>query len=209
MLSAVAKWGHGPPEGVGITVCARVAILALGAALIAALLPVWPVNGHPTGAKLSASDGASYDYFGYSVSVSGDTALVGADLDDDNGANSGSAYVFQRSGGVWSQQAKLAASDGAAFDWFGVSVSVSGDTALVGASLDDDKGSGSGSAYVYELGLPSVGGIVELAIGSSDSPADVSDRSGSDRAGPIAAAVAAGAVALVAGGWYARRRRLR
>ena len=44
--------------------------------------------------KLTASDGASSDYFGYSVSISGDTAVMGARLDDDNGSNSGSAYVY-------------------------------------------------------------------------------------------------------------------
>ena len=101
-------------------------------------------------AKLLASDGAADDLFGLSASVSGDTALVGALQDDDNGTDSGSAYVFVRSGGVWTQQAKLLASDGAAEDFFGFSVSVSGDTALVGAGLDDDNGTSSGSAYVFE-----------------------------------------------------------
>ena len=100
-------------------------------------------------AKLLASDGAAWDEFGCSVSVSGDTAVVGAIYDDDNGYNSGSAYVFVRSGSTWSEQAKLTASDGAADDYFGRSVSVSGDTAVVGALGDDDNGSASGSAYVY------------------------------------------------------------
>ncbi|MFC2031990.1 PKD domain-containing protein [Chloroflexota bacterium] len=100
-------------------------------------------------AKLTASDGAADDFFGYSVSISGDTALVGAYLDDDNGSNSGSTYVYVRSGTTWTQQAKLTASDGAADDSFGYSVSISGDTALVGACYDDDNGSNSGSACVY------------------------------------------------------------
>jgi len=100
-------------------------------------------------AKLLASDGAVGDAFGYAVSVSGDTALVGAGWDDDNGTNSGSAYVLVRNGGTWAQQAKLLASDGAAGDGFGIAVSVSGDTALVGADWDDDNGSDFGSAYVF------------------------------------------------------------
>jgi len=63
-----------------------------------------------TETKLLASDGAWFDYFGYSVSISSDTAVVGAIMDDDNGTDSGSAYVLMRSGGVWTQQVKLLAS---------------------------------------------------------------------------------------------------
>jgi len=100
-------------------------------------------------AKLLASDGAAIDYFGYSVSLSGDTALIGADGDDDNGVDSGSAYVFTRTGTTWAQQAKLLASDGAVYDSFGWSVSLSGDTALIGTPFDDDNGNSSGSAYVF------------------------------------------------------------
>ncbi len=83
--------------------------------------------------KKVASDGAVGDSFGVSVAISGDTAIVGAYLDDDAGSASGSAYVFVRSGTTWSQQAKLTALDGAAFDLFGYSVAISGDTAIVGA----------------------------------------------------------------------------
>jgi hypothetical protein len=102
-------------------------------------------------AKLTASDGAAYDYFGISVAVSGDTAVIGASEDDDKSCNAGVAYVFVRAAadGTWSQQAKLTADDGAAEDWFGGNVSVSGDIAIIGADADDDKGWGSGSAYVF------------------------------------------------------------
>jgi len=100
-------------------------------------------------AKLLASDGASSDYFGHSVSLDGDTALVGAWGDDDNGAESGSVYVFVRTGTTWTQQAKLLASDGTGLDNFGRCVSLSGDTALIGAIGDDDNGFQSGSAYVF------------------------------------------------------------
>ncbi|MGX9727739.1 MAG: FG-GAP repeat protein [Candidatus Electronema sp. VV] len=101
-------------------------------------------------AKLTAADGVSNDWFGWSVSVSGDTAVIGAWQNDDKGDISGAAYVFVRAAdGTWSQQAKLTADDGAAEDWFGISVAVSGDTAVIGAYGDDDKGNASGSAYVF------------------------------------------------------------
>ncbi len=85
------------------------------------------------------------------MGVSGDTAVIGARYDDHaGGTNAGAAYVFVRSGGVWSQQAKLTASDAAASDHFGYSVAISGDTAVIGARGDDHAGGTSaGSAYVF------------------------------------------------------------
>jgi len=100
--------------------------------------------------KLLASDGADHDRFGYSVSVSGDYAIIGAYYDDDKGSYSGSAYIFKYDGTVWYEQAKLTASDGAADDLFGHCVSISGDYAIIGAYLDDDHGSESGSAYIFK-----------------------------------------------------------
>jgi FG-GAP repeat len=99
--------------------------------------------------KLTASDGRSYDNFGVAVSLDNGTALVGADKDDNKGENSGSAYVFVRNGSTWSQQKVLTAADGAAEDLFGSAVSISGDTALIGAPGDDDQGWASGSAYAF------------------------------------------------------------
>jgi hypothetical protein len=107
------------------------------------------VRAAPCEQKLLASDGTAQDRFGGSVSVSGDIAVVGAYRDDDNGSDSGSAYVYRWDGSTWVQEAKLLASDGAAEDWFGNRVSVSGDVAVVGVQYDDDNGSDSGSAYVY------------------------------------------------------------
>jgi cysteine-rich repeat protein len=101
-------------------------------------------------AKLLPSDGAAGDHFGR-VALYGDTALVGAILSDDNGSESGSAYVFVRNGTNWTRQAKLLPSDGAAGDFFGVGTSVSGDVAWVGANRDDDNGENSGAAYVFRL----------------------------------------------------------
>ncbi len=93
--------------------------------------------------ELTASDGAADDQFGYSVSVSGDTAVIGAwGKAIDSQINQGAVYVFVRNGGVWTQQQELTAPDGAGGDGFGLSVSVSGDTALIGAP-------GNGVAYVF------------------------------------------------------------
>jgi FG-GAP repeat len=100
-------------------------------------------------AKLTASDAAAGDLFGLSVGISGDTVVAGARADDDGGTDSGSAYVFTRSGTSWSQQQKLTASDAAAGDSFGLAVSISGNTVVAGASNDDDGGTSSGSAYVF------------------------------------------------------------
>ncbi len=100
--------------------------------------------------KLTSSDGAAGDVFGYSVSISGDTIVVGAYLAD-VGANAdqGAAYVFTRSSGTWTQQAKLTASDGAAGDFFGWSVSLKSDIAIVGAPFDDVTATDEGSAYIF------------------------------------------------------------
>jgi hypothetical protein len=101
--------------------------------------------------KLTALDATAGDRFGWSVALSDDTAVIGADGDDDAGSVSGSAYVFERSqGGAWNEVQKLIASDAAAEDSFGQSVSISGDTAVIGADGNDDAGPSSGSAYVYE-----------------------------------------------------------
>ena len=106
-------------------------------------------------AKLTPSDGAPQDKFGFRVSISGaqELAIVGAFQDDDGGPDSGSAYVYRNTAAGWVQEAKLTAPDGAAGDEFGISVSVSDQqqTILVGARRDDDLGTDSGSAYTFIL----------------------------------------------------------
>ncbi len=104
--------------------------------------------------KLTASDGARDDRFGFSISLSGDRAIVGAYWDDClAGPNCGSAYVYRYDGTTWVQEQKLTASDAAEDDTFGLSVSLSGDRAIVGAFHDDcSAGSECGSAYVFALG---------------------------------------------------------
>lgn len=109
-------------------------------------------------AKLTASDSAQGDNFGRSVVIDGDTVIVGADGDGDFGPSSGSAYIFTRTGTSWTQQAKLTANDGAANDNFGVSVSVAGDSAVVGApsyyapdaNQQQNPPLDSGSVYVFK-----------------------------------------------------------
>gem|GEM_PF-1427148 len=131
-------------------------------------------------AKLTASDAAAYDYFGKAVSLSGDYALVGAWADDEGASASGSAYIFYKGTGAWAnmtQIAKLTASDAAVNDYFGISVSLSGDYALVGAQNDDDGGSNSGSAYIFYKGTGAWANMTETAkLTASD--ADVYDSFG-------------------------------
>ncbi len=95
---------------------------------------------------LIAEDAEHDDYFGGSVSIDGDTIVVGAYGDDDGGSRSGAAYVFTRNEGVWTEQQKLIAADARDNDYLGWSVSISGDTAVVGAYGDDEY---TGSAYVF------------------------------------------------------------
>jgi hypothetical protein len=96
--------------------------------------------------KVLASDGAAGDTYGFSLAMSGDTAVVGAPQDDDLGFTSGSAYVLERDlggGNAWGERKKLLASDGSASDRFGYSVAISADTIVVGAF-------NRRAAYVFE-----------------------------------------------------------
>ncbi len=101
--------------------------------------------------KLTASDGVAGDLFGDSVAISGNTVVVGAPKGN-LGSNQyqGAAYVFVGAGNSWTQQAKLTASDGAAYDQFGGAVAIHEDNIVVGAG-DDDIGANTnqGSAYVF------------------------------------------------------------
>ena len=103
-------------------------------------------------AKLLPKDGVFNDYFGWSVGVSGNIAIVGAPFENDNGAEAGSAYLFDTT--IGGQIAKLLANDGDSFDNFGISVAISGppgkEIAIVGAHQDDDNGTSSGSAYLFD-----------------------------------------------------------
>jgi hypothetical protein len=124
-------------------------------------------------AYLKASNTDSFDEFGWSVALSGDTVVVGARAEDSNATgvngdqasnsafNSGAAYVFTRTGGVWSQQAYLKASNTDVEDQFGWSLALYGDTLVVGTPWEDSNTTGvtgdqannsapdSGAAYVF------------------------------------------------------------
>lgn len=98
---------------------------------------------------MEASDGVNNDYFGFSVSISGDYAIVGAPYDSENAVFQGSAYIFFRNGGVWTQQAKLFSPNYSIDDHFGYSVGISGDYAVVGAPDENVGPSAQGRAYVF------------------------------------------------------------
>jgi hypothetical protein len=103
-------------------------------------------------ATLSANDAADIAGFGVSVALSDNKVLVGAEGDNDD---PGSAYVFSKNGlNIWQQMSKLTASDGANGDSFGGAVALSGNLALVGASLDDDAGNASGTAFLFQVPEP-------------------------------------------------------
>ncbi len=107
-------------------------------------------------AKLTASDSRGWDFFGYSVAINGDYAVVGADGTDvyfegeGYGIFNGASYVFKREGTKWTQMAKLTASDPIDWGFFGRSVDISGDTIIVGASKDPSEGGNiPGAAYIF------------------------------------------------------------
>lgn len=122
-------------------------------------------------AKLVAGDGSQFADYGWSVALSGDTALVGAPRST-IGANSvqGAAYVFARSNEAWTQHAKLVAGDGTQSDQFGSAVAIDGDEALVGAPAD-----GTGSAYVFHRGASSWTERAKLVAGDATSFARFGD----------------------------------
>ncbi len=112
-------------------------------------------------AYLKANNSRGGAIFGSSVAVAGDTVVVGASQESSNAARAGAAYVFVRSGTMWSQQAYLNANNSGVADEFGTSVAVAGDTVVVGAYGEDsnattvngdgsnDSFSTAGAAYVF------------------------------------------------------------
>lgn len=107
-------------------------------------------------AKLTASDGDRLDYFGNAVSIDSTRAIIGARFDDDNGVESGSAYIFKWNGAAWVEEGKILASDGYTGDNFGNAVSINNGQAIIGAYWDDDHSTKSGSVYFYEIQIPFV-----------------------------------------------------
>lgn len=99
--------------------------------------------------ELLAADGNTEDVFGFTVAIDGSYAIIGSEQDDDQGFNSGSAYVFDVNTGM--QMLKLLPDDGGVSNRFGGSVAVSGSIGVVGSPDDGDNGVGSGSAYVFDV----------------------------------------------------------
>lgn len=110
--------------------------------------PANPTSFEPV-AKLRPLNDFAGQYFGEVLSISGNTAVVGVRLDNENGDFSGAVYVFERVNGIWGDPVKLLAEDGEPADFFGRAVALDGDTIVVLASGDDDSGDGVGSGYVY------------------------------------------------------------
>jgi len=101
--------------------------------------------------KIIAFDGDIDDRFGRAVSLSDEWFAIGANRDDDNGANSGSVYMYKYNGGDIVSEQKITAFDGDSNDYFGKSLSLHNDWLIVSALYDDVNGEKSGSAYVYNL----------------------------------------------------------
>jgi hypothetical protein len=127
--------------------------------------------------KLTASDRANDDGFGYAVSIDGDTILVGADGEDGAGTDRGAAYIFLKDeGGVdnWGEVIKLAASDPTDVSQFGFAVSLKGDLALVGSPREDGAGTDRGAAYLFSRDLGGAGAWGQLKRIVPNNPTDTS-----------------------------------
>ena len=120
---------------------------------------IYDLDGNEVGI-ITASDADDYDRFGNSVAIAHNKIVVGSYLDDENGTNSGSIYVYDLDG---TNEVKITASDGANMDLNGYSVAIGSNKIVAGAYSDDDGGSSSGSVYVYDLD-----GTNEVKITASD-----------------------------------------
>ncbi len=155
----IVAFDASPSKGFGATVSisgdyliagAPGAIMGAGAAYI---FHRTDTNMWDTGTKIVAPDGEAQDVFGqYSISISGDYAIVGATYENTMGDGAGAAYIFQRDPDTdsWNGGTKILASDGQATDYFGRSVAISGDHAIVGASSNSEAASNAGAIYIFE-----------------------------------------------------------
>lgn len=147
------------------------------------------VDGWAQVAELIPGDLASKDLMGKSIAVSGDVVVIGAPGDGFFNFVLGKAFVFRRGAqGFWSHEATLFASDAAMNDHFGFSVAIDGDRIVVGADRNDDAGSSSGNAYVFERS-PASGQWTEVAKLASD------DAAGGDQFG-VAVSISGDLVAV-------------
>ncbi|QDG54196.1 hypothetical protein FIV42_26670 [Persicimonas caeni] len=128
--------------------------------------------------SLAASDAADNDFFGRSLALEGDTLVVGASGDDDNGSDSGAVYIFERDAGTWSETVKLAPDDTGLNDQFGKRVALEGDTLVVAADDDTANGENDGAVYIFgrnEGGLDFWGDVAKLSAPATASNPDFGD----------------------------------
>lgn len=119
-------------------------------------------------ARVLASDAENGDSFGFAVALGGGRAIIGAVLGGTPQiVDSGSAYIFEQNLASWTQTHELLAADAAAGDQFGFDVALTDTWAVVGARWDDDAGSTSGSAYVFERGFSSWGQSAKLTASNA------------------------------------------
>ena len=115
-------------------------------------------------AKLVASDGVAWERYGEGAQIDGDRIVVGSVFGYYGATRNGAAYVYDRAGGVWTETAKLGASDGVAGDLFGCYVDLDDDYIIVGAYGDDGATDFTGAAYIY---TPEPGALVLLGLGAA------------------------------------------
>jgi hypothetical protein len=130
--------------------------------------------------KLGASDAWTQDHFGVSVSVSGDTLVVGAHGNDDDGTDSGAAYSFLYNGYEWIEQVKLLSPDGDANDNFGQCVSASGAVIVVGAQFDDSPETDAGSACLFMMNDGGAGAMPDCNDNGTPDICDIASGESSD-----------------------------
>jgi hypothetical protein len=122
--------------------------------------------------------------------VSGDTAVIGAPGEGDPGLKFGAAHVFrldemQTCGHLWCEKHTLLASDGAPLEDFGMSVCVSGETAVVGRRFDDHNGTDSGSVYVFDLSDTDGDGVIDASDNCPGVPNPLQDDIDADGTGDL------------------------
>lgn len=139
------------------------------------------------GSRLTASNPSASDFFGSSLALEADGAVIGAHLDDDGGVNAGAAYVFRAVGGEWTETLKMTAGDAVSFGRFGLPVAMDGDQVLVGAGGADD----GGAAYVITLPPPNsapisdAGGDYVFACDAAQGPITLSAAGSQDPDGDL------------------------
>ena len=147
--------------------------------------------------KLTASDRADDDGFGYAVAIDGGTILVGADGEDGAGTDRGAVYVFLKDEGGfdnWGQANKITANDAADVNQFGYAVALSGDVALVGSPRANGAGTARGAVYVFSRDLGGAGVWGQVTKLAASSP--------SDNAWFGNAVALQGSLAVVGEAWY-------